>query len=873
MTNKEMYRLAYIFRKTSLWNKLTEMQLFAVALDTDTTGYCSVTGAGGEHFSLTLYVGERAFETFRDLLEVTDAKLLSAFVPMVDCIQVSYESKDMLSPLEEELARKYADELNIIIKGKNAFPVIKRHVPKKIPWEITDERDVRFMSIALECALEVAARAGTLFDDFMGKWDESVDPGTKIPLIVKDGDGFIWKETTLPEHCINVPTPTIFADETTAMKIKKLQKHGVWEGELVVIPEPVDMGDGEVPVFPEIFLFFDTKEQLICPVAEMITGEDEYPQLIAALAHYMRETAIVPCEIRVKTAETFAILEDFCNKTGIKLIKVSEHEFLDEVIQKYIEMDDVEDFPDGEDDFSGTNGSFESIVEMLNSMSDEQFRSMPPIIIEQTRALIARGVFPESLVQRFDTLIRDKGSRESTDSSNVIPFDVMKSHEKVTDCDTKSYIISVAFDYDYYRHFKVSANTTLLELHNAIYKECELKKPFKHVFYMDNSVLSDKQMYTSNRQKNALGITSVVSFEDLDLKVNKKFKYECYIRNAIEFTCRVVRTEQGHCGEPVVVKRRGDDFSDNLDNDYYCYPKEYSETELSKLYRSLKLPTETIALLREYFEAFVNLYGMISVDKAHEIYNSQNEPILSEKFVKFCEICMHDHEQGYSVVGMEAVYSEEPLSKPTERLICDVEYVFNPQRGAELLTDKAGKPYYIPPKEELLKYSASDYFTQTPQYLALDKLIKQNATDDRKNMTWTVYQMVQFDEPIEYFADNIERFLGKRIPGKQVERFVDLFKDLSNNVRKHKNCGYTSGELAKMYGRNSVSKKSISGQNAWSKLESAEDEMRSKVVDLPTNINGAAMGGLNEKKSDKVGRNDKCPCGSGKKYKNCCLGK
>jgi uncharacterized protein YchJ len=25
--------------------------------------------------------------------------------------------------------------------------------------------------------------------------------------------------------------------------------------------------------------------------------------------------------------------------------------------------------------------------------------------------------------------------------------------------------------------------------------------------------------------------------------------------------------------------------------------------------------------------------------------------------------------------------------------------------------------------------------------------------------------------------------------------------------------------------------------------------------------------------ADKVGRNDPCPCGSGKKYKNCCLGK
>ncbi|HHX32016.1 MAG TPA: SEC-C domain-containing protein, partial [Bacteroidales bacterium] len=26
-------------------------------------------------------------------------------------------------------------------------------------------------------------------------------------------------------------------------------------------------------------------------------------------------------------------------------------------------------------------------------------------------------------------------------------------------------------------------------------------------------------------------------------------------------------------------------------------------------------------------------------------------------------------------------------------------------------------------------------------------------------------------------------------------------------------------------------------------------------------------------KKEKIGRNDPCPCGSGKKYKKCCLGK
>jgi hypothetical protein len=34
---------------------------------------------------------------------------------------------------------------------------------------------------------------------------------------------------------------------------------------------------------------------------------------------------------------------------------------------------------------------------------------------------------------------------------------------------------------------------------------------------------------------------------------------------------------------------------------------------------------------------------------------------------------------------------------------------------------------------------------------------------------------------------------------------------------------------------------------------------------------GGSDGSLRPARSAKVGRNDPCPCGSGKKYKNCCL--
>jgi uncharacterized protein len=34
-----------------------------------------------------------------------------------------------------------------------------------------------------------------------------------------------------------------------------------------------------------------------------------------------------------------------------------------------------------------------------------------------------------------------------------------------------------------------------------------------------------------------------------------------------------------------------------------------------------------------------------------------------------------------------------------------------------------------------------------------------------------------------------------------------------------------------------------------------------------------SMVAYNNTEADKTGRNDRCPCGSGKKYKNCCMGK
>lgn len=69
----------------------------------------------------------------------------------------------------------------------------------------------------------------------------------------------------------------------------------------------------------------------------------------------------------------------------------------------------------------------------------------------------------------------------------------------------------------------------------------------------------------------------------------------------------------------------------------------------------------------------------------------------------------------------------------------------------------------------------------------------------------------------------------------------------------------------------------IKERDAWSKERDIQEAaMEKKLLTMIDDEDGDERvtrfsGGTFERDSDKVGRNDQCPCGSGKKYKNCCI--
>ena len=116
-------------------------------------------------------------------------------------------------------------------------------------------------------------------------------------------------------------------------------------------------------------------------------------------------------------------------------------------------------------------------------------------------------------------------------------------------------------------------------------------------------------------------------------------------------------------------------------------------------------------------------------------------------------------------------------------------------------------------------------------------------------------KVLNFDSCIKYFLEN------DKYSANLIRMVADKHKNFMEIVNAVLGKNYTLEELLKKYKRRYVSNKIISSttvlyrSNAFSNtLGIIEDNENKPQFDT----------------TKKIGRNDPCPCGSGKKYKKCC---
>ncbi len=224
----------------------------------------------------------------------------------------------------------------------------------------------------------------------------------------------------------------------------------------------------------------------------------------------------------------------------------------------------------------------------------------------------------------------------------------------------------------------------------------------------------------------------------------------------------------------------------------------------------------------DYALAAVNLYGVIRLVDFVDLYNRLSSETIDINIAE-------------DVLNPQANFSQDFFSWND----CLVSSAFSPEDPAdfeEVYLAQRGKPRYIPTVDELYHYIDSDYYEETAQISALaDFLLQYFDEDDVWEILDDVHDMIQSDlPPSAIFGHLIE--CGIRVDrDAELGQIVKLIADVHNNTRRWSLNGYKPIE-----------------QN---------EQSGSKILRFPTDKPIVSV---------KVGRNDPCPCGSGKKYKHCC---
>lgn len=250
-----------------------------------------------------------------------------------------------------------------------------------------------------------------------------------------------------------------------------------------------------------------------------------------------------------------------------------------------------------------------------------------------------------------------------------------------------------------------------------------------------------------------------------------------------------------------------------------------------------------MGLVFDYIVSLTNLYGLVHKEKVAEIYNMQNEAKVDNEAIESIMLNNEQELKHYFVYIDEAYFVQEAITVINE---------FD-----DYQEQKKGKPYYIPNKKELLKYKDEGYFERTPAYRRLYQFIKKvRKTDNIHSVEEVCMDIVgycRFEMNPMKILKELNKIGIECTSEHDISEALNLITDLANHTRLWGNNGYTPEEMFEKFERPHLQPLS----------EGTLRNVASRGDKLPKRNPAERV--------IRVGRNDLCPCGSGKKYKKCCL--
>lgn len=544
MASDRLIELALAFRRAKLWNLLFDTELFAFSAPDGTLCYCCVMGQLGQHMALAVYPGREGLSTYHSIL-TSDEDLSPAqrweLMCAQRCIQCSFESKDVLPDGQLGQVRDYARRSGLSLRGKNAFPFFQSYRPQCLPWPELTEAEEALLCQGLETALAVKEAVGRSGKDALGFQMCHEGWGT-IPLAAPDPQGGLrFTSTPLPEPLAPDDPAPLLLDELKQRRLLRLARKGYWCCELVLAPDAVEQKEGGPPRYPLLLLCWDSvSEQFATP--ELM--EDTSPEaMLDALLEQMLRSSRRPRSIRVRDRRTFRLLEDAAGKLGITLTEGGDLSPLDEIEENLYHL--------GADE---TPDELQMVYDVLMEMSPEEFGMLPAEMLGYLEDLRSAGMLPEALEKRL-ALLRTPKERPH----EPIPFP--KKGRKRREKTDRSYIISASLGTGCYRHLRLSGDSTLADLADAILDAFSFDNDHMHLFTMDNRSWDSADVYNSHPDSFTgapVRLTRRYRLDQMDWSEGKRFKFLFDFGDEWWFQCRVLRILQEPTREPIVVRSMGD---------------------------------------------------------------------------------------------------------------------------------------------------------------------------------------------------------------------------------------------------------------------------------------------------------------------------
>lgn len=264
--------------------------------------------------------------------------------------------------------------------------------------------------------------------------------------------------------------------------------------------------------------------------------------------------------------------------------------------------------------------------------------------------------------------------------------------------------------------------------------------------------------------------------------------------------------------------------------------KKYTELMTAGFRKKLKRKW----MLACYSESACFLYGIIPLDKFTEIVNFYEKETYSRKEVQELLACLEEADIYAFTLKDNLLIDEELLEDDLYK---------------NLLNAQGNVPFYVPADEsEFIAYG--EFNCEDPnEYTQRFILYLQNAynltEDESIEIFYTIQDAIRANYPIEALLDMLEELFdlyGKKIVrGKKIDKAIGELQKLMRNTRLLALRGNTLAEIQQTKEEKRLDR------------SVAVQETSNKIIPF------------NSKK--KIYPNDLCPCGSGKKYKNCCKNK